>query len=132
MTIVVDASAVLALLKREPGSEVIADVIAAGDAGSIVLAAANLAEVIGKLTDQGIDPRRANDLVRAIGFTVEPVTQPDALLAGALRGLVGGRQLSLGDRCCLALTLRTPTAEVWTGDRAWADLDLPITVRLIR
>ncbi len=129
---VVDASAVLALLKREPGGDAIAQVIAAGGSGSIVLGAANLAEVLGKMLDQGVDPGRANDLVQAIGFTIEPVTQTDALLAGALRGVEGGRQLSLGDRCCLALTLRTPAAEVWTGDRAWADLDLPITVKLIR
>ena len=129
---VLDASAVLALLKREPGGEFIAEFIESGDPRSVVLGAANLAEVISKLAVQGIDPMRAYGLIQTMGFTVEPVTAGDALLAGALRTMEGGRELSLGDRCCLALALRMPSAEVWTGDRTWAELDLPIAVKLIR
>jgi len=53
-------------------------------------------------------------------------------MAGAVRSILGGRWLSLGDRCCLALTLRSTPPDVLTVDRAWADLDLPLHVRLIR
>jgi ribonuclease VapC len=124
---VLDASAVLALVHDEPGS----DVVMASLPGS-VLGAANLAEVIGKLVDADVDASQLRGLLAAAGVRVEPVTEGDAELAGALRGLAGGRHLSLGDRCCLALAVRSDPPQVLTADRVWADLDLPIEVQLLR
>lgn len=124
---VLDASAVLALVHDEPGADMVT-----AELHSASLSAANLAEVIGKLVDANLDVSRLRGLLLAAGVTIEPVLEHDAELAGAMRGMRRGGNLSLGDRCCLALTARSEPPEVLTADRMWADLDLPIRVRLIR
>lgn len=124
---VLDASAVLALIHNEPGADRVAKALVGGLLGTV-----NLAEVVGKLVDVNVDPSRVRPLLSAAGVMIEPLLAGDAELAGALRSLDGGRALSLGDRCCLALAVRSDPAAVLTADRAWAAIDLPIHIELIR
>lgn len=125
---VLDASAVLALIYREPGHE---QVLAALP-GAWVLAV-NWAEVIAKLLQRHHPhPSAAAEAIRALGVEVVAFTPAQATQAGLLWQTTHAAGLSLGDRACLALATSRPDTTTLTGDRAWADLTLHTTVRLIR
>ena len=126
MSVVLDASAVLALLLDEPGAEVVAEVLS-----DSILSAVNLAEVMSKLTDRGADASRLPDHLVAAGVLVEPMTEADAAEVAQIRRIDNGRLLSLGDRCCLALGRRL-SVPVLTADRAWSDIDCDVQVRQVR
>ena len=123
---VLDASALLAFVKGEPGAEVVAPLI-----GDAVISAVNFAEAVTKLVEKGM----TIDLARtALGIAEIDVIDFDRGLAEQTGGLVARTKpfgLSLGDRACLALASRERAAAV-TGDRAWSQLGLEIEVRLIR
>lgn len=124
---VLDASAVLAMLNGEPGAERVAESLSGA-----VMSAVNLAEVLGKVIDVGGDIAEVRSGLSAAGVRFAAMEPSDAALVAALRQVNGGKSLSLGDRTCLALALRLQTASVLTADRVWFNLDLPIEVELVR
>jgi PIN domain nuclease of toxin-antitoxin system len=126
VTVVVDASALLALLFDEPGAEDTAEAIADGATVSTV----NLAEVATVLTRNRRDPQTILNRVCA-QVTLQPFTEADALAVAALYPKTSPKGLSLGDRACLALAERLH-ATALTAEHAWVDLSLGVPVRLIR
>lgn len=116
--VVLDASAVLALLNREPGGERVEDYLADG-----VISAVNAAEVLSKLADAGLTPGEAKESLSLLGISIIAFELRDAEAVAALRGHTKSKGLSLGDRACLALGLRLG-AVVVTAERSWAGLKI--------
>ena len=106
-----DASAVLALVGAEPGWERVAEVLP-----EAVVSAVNLSEVVAKLADRGIPVGEIRTLLGGLGLTVVDFDADAAHEAGELRRLEGGRRLALGDRACLALA-RSRSVVALTADR---------------
>jgi PIN domain nuclease of toxin-antitoxin system len=126
-TIVLDASAMLAVLNDEPGSEKLTPDMLKNSIGSTV----NLAEVHTKLVSRGGDPDEAwEDALSAIQRAV-PFDEEQARIAGGLVGHTRAFGLSLGDRACLALGF-VLNAPVYTTDRYWKDLKVGVRIHVIR
>ena len=122
---VIDSSAVIAWLRREPGGEAAAEYFDAG-----IISAVNVAEVVTILSEEmSIEDCAAT--IEEIGLEIIPFDRDAALAAGALRPATRRLGLSLGDRACLALA-RTLGVPALTADRAWLALDLGVEVRSIR
>ena len=125
-TAVLDASVVLAALQEEPGAD-----IAAALLPTSLLLSVNLAEVVTKLARDGYDRPEIEAVVGGLDCEVVPFDRALAVDAGWLPPTVGRRSLSLGDRSCLALGLAR-ALPVYTAERAWSELTLPVEIRLIR
>ena len=124
--VVLDASALLAYLEGEPGAEVVNQYIAGG-----VITSLNLAEVVTKIVQRGATHADMRTIIGALRCDMAPVDTELGVSAGILHAATRAFGLSLGDCVCLALAMRD-RLPVLTADRAWAALDLPITVTLIR
>jgi PIN domain nuclease of toxin-antitoxin system len=125
--IVLDASALLAVLNREPGADKLNPQLLSSAASSTV----NLAEVQSKLVSRGLDPDEAwqvtlSPIRDAVAFSAE-----HARAAGNLVVQTRGLGLSLGVRACLALGLALK-APVYTADKSWKSLKLGVRIHIIR
>jgi PIN domain nuclease of toxin-antitoxin system len=125
--VVLDASALLAILNQEPGAEKLTPELLSAAATSTV----NLAEVHGKLVSRGLNPDDAweasiSPIREAVAFTPEHARQTGDLIPQT-RAL----GLSLGDRACLALGLAL-RAPVYTADKSWKKLKVSIRIHVIR
>ncbi|GAB3505366.1 type II toxin-antitoxin system VapC family toxin [Amycolatopsis cihanbeyliensis] len=128
MTAVLDASAMLALLRTEPGHEQVAQLLP----GSVI-SAINYSEVVQKLTQLGSTTAEDDTAALvALGATVAPFDTTAAINAARLWPATRAAGLSLADRACLGLAADLAGGLAVTADRAWARLDLAVPVRLIR
>jgi PIN domain nuclease of toxin-antitoxin system len=123
--VVLDASAVLAMIREEPGAADVATRLVGARLSTV-----NLAEVAQRLADQWPDAQ-VGAVLAAFPSEVVDLDRATAMRAGLMRRTTKVHGLSLGDRACLALAERLGLP-VLTADRAWAELDLGVEVVLIR
>lgn len=111
-TAVVDASALLAFVQGEDGSEAVEAALLAG----AHCGAANWSEVAQKVRAAGRDWDLVRALLLSYPTSIEPVVADDA--EWAARRWRAGEGLSLADRLCLALAERMD-ATALTADGSW-------------
>ena len=131
LSVVLDSSAVLALVHSEPGAGFVADAL-----GDAVMSTVNWAEVVARVRGDATNGGDAgpSDLrfeLCALGLRLEEFSAEQADLAGELRRSTREYGLSLGDRACLALAL-VRSEPVLTADRVWQRLSLDVDVEVIR
>lgn len=124
--IVLDASALLALLNEEPGADAVRARLE-----EATISAVNLSEVLAVLMTVGLQPEQARQLLADLALAVAPFDEDQAIRAAKLRESTRAIGLSLGDRACLALG-EAHGALVLTADRAWRQFDSPVEIFLIR
>ena len=124
--IILDASALLALLNQEKGYEQVEKHLS-----NSIMSAVNISEVIAVAADLGIPERELMPIISSIVADIIPFDTEHAYTAALIRKETKRYGLSLGDRACLALA-RLKNLPILTADKVWKDLELGIKINLIR
>lgn len=124
--IVLDASAILAAVNREPGGDRVERL-----EKPALVSAVNFAEARARMLDRGATADAADAALQLVDMTVCDFDAEQARLSSDLRLPTRAAGLSLGDRACLALAM-TRKAKALTADRAWRRVELSLDIEIIR
>lgn len=124
--LVIDASAILAMIFDEAGGDMVADVCEGA-----LMNAVNLDEVLHKVARRRMDPVVVETQLSRLGISVIAFDARQARVSAALHAKLAGTDTSFADRACLSMGLMFD-ATVLTADATWARLGLDIDIRLIR
>ena len=113
VTVVLDASAVLAFVKGEPGGDAVLPHI-----GTAAISAVNLQEVVKELALVGLSADEAEEVLGDLHLDVRPHDAAAAYGAGMLVTATKRYGRGLGDRTCMALGIALDLP-VLTADREW-------------
>jgi ribonuclease VapC len=127
--VVLDTSALLAILNEEPGAEMMMEHLDTLE--TFTMSTVNVAEAYGKLIGQGISSSDAWEAVTASVSDITAFDEEQARIVGQLLPRTRSLGLSLGDRACLALAM-VLKAPVYSADRVWKSLKLGIPIHIIR
>lgn len=124
--LVLDASALLAAVHNEKGSDYVKQKI-----DQCVISSVNWAEVLQKLARAGAEVEKIEMSLKALGLCIVDFVEEDARITASLWSAAKAHGLSLADRACLATGKRLGVTVV-TADRIWNKLDAGISIKLIR
>jgi ribonuclease VapC len=124
--VVLDASALLALLNEEIGHHQVE-----GYLSNAVMSTVNISEVVANYVHLGVDEQEIKSLIYSLVKEIIPFDAEQAFAAGFLRKKTKVLGLSLGDRACLALA-KIKGLPVLTADKIWAKLDIQVPIVVIR
>jgi PIN domain nuclease of toxin-antitoxin system len=112
-SVVMDASAVLALVRDEPGADKVGPHV-----GRAAISAVNLQEVIKELLLSGLDATTIRELLDELRLDARPHDVEAAYAAAGLHAQTKEFGRGLGDRSCMALALQLGVPAL-TADREW-------------
>jgi ribonuclease VapC len=125
MSVVLDASAIIALLKGERGAAKVAAEVEGARVSSV-----NYAKVVSHFVHAGMPEREVDAMLEPLPLIVVPADKALAQLAGRLRAATAEAGLSLGDRFCLALAQRDGLP-AWTSDQNWKKIADAVEVKVV-
>jgi len=125
-SVVLEASALLAVLNAEPGADVVRAALA-----NAIISAVNYSEVLKKTIERGGGIREAAAIIRDLSVAVIPFDEEHAAASAELYPQGKPHGMSSADRACLALGVQRKLT-VLTAERKMRLLALPIKVKLIR
>jgi len=126
MSVVLDASALLAFLHEEPGGERVSPVLEGAHVSAV-----NWSEVLQKSLQRDVDIDGMQQEFTEVGVIFEPFTPEQAETAVRLFTGIRNHGLSLADRACLALAVEKGLP-VLTADQTWGQLKLDVAIEVVR
>ena len=117
-SVVFDASAILALLRGEPGADIVARYVGDG-----LISAVNLHEVVKGLLRRGVPIKAALAMLDALHLEVRTHSRDDAIAAARLFHATQQYGSGLGDRTCMALAIAEKLPAL-TTDQDWAKVEV--------
>jgi PIN domain nuclease of toxin-antitoxin system len=126
VTLVLDASSLLAFLHNEPGAGRVWPALSGGMVSTV-----NWSEVVQKSLRRQADVAGMRQEFAEAGVLFIPFTEDQAETAARLWYQTSHLGLSLADRACLALAMERQRP-ILTADRAWSELSLGLDIQFIR
>ncbi len=125
-SVVLDASAVLAVIRNEKGASQVK-----AELNGALVSSVNLCEVLYKAIQKGATIETAEWALKNLPIVSVPFDDLQASIAASIHNATLKMGISFADRACLSLGLLREST-VLTSDERWSELDVGANVELFR